>query len=371
SAMLAARQGKTGQALADYQRMARSSDRLLAARAAIRAVKLRLAHGEITKATAAQALDRLFYAWRGPRRELALRLEVARLRMASAQYRRALGLLRRTAHLFPDQAPLVHARLVADFKSILAPAVLRTIPPLELVALVQENADLVPHGAAGEQLAAGLARRLVALDLPARAIPVLTRLMEKAPPGVIRARFGARLAAMDLEQGDAASALAALDRSAFPTLPPALAARRTLLFARASARQGRLAPAIDALVALGTPAAEDLRARLLSRSGHWKGAEAALAALVAMTVPPSGPLDPAAANLLLRLATAAAHAGDTAALARLRKSAGPRMGNGPVGKMFRLLTAGPVSALADLPRAAESIALARTLPAALKAIGKP
>ena len=371
AAMLAARQGKTGQALADYQRMARSSDRLLAARAAIRGVKLRLARGEITKATAARALDRLFYAWRGPRRELALRLEVARLRMASRQYRRALALLRRTAQLFPAQAPLVHARLAADFASLLAPAVLRTVPPLELVALVQENADLVPHGAAGERLAAGLARRLVALDLPARAVPVLARLMEKAPPGVIRARFGARLAAMDLEQGKAASALTALDRSAFPALPPGLAARRTLLFARASAREGRLAPAIDALVALGTPAAEDLRARLLSRSGHWKGAEAALAALVAMTVPPGGTLDPAAANLLLRLATAAAHAGDTATLARLRKSAGPRMGNGAVGKMFRLLTAGPVSALADLPRATESIALARTLPAALKAIGKP
>lgn len=367
-AMMAARQGKTDQALAAYRRLARSRDRLTSARAAVRAVKLRLATGAISPSAAAADLDRLLYAWRGPRRELALRLEVAKLRIASGAYRPALALLRRTEHLFPAQAPLIHARLAAAFAGLLAPKVLGRIPPLQLVALVQENADLVPHGHAGEVLAAGLAQRLVALDLPARAIPVLTRLMKKAPPGVVRARFGERLAAMDLEQEDAAGALAALAASAAPGLSAGLAARRTLIFARAAARQGRLAPAVAALTGLGTPAADDLRARLLARAGDWRGAEAALASLAAKAVPASGALNPAAANILLRLATAATHAGDQATLAQLGTADGARIGNGPIGKMFHLLTGGPVSAISDLPRATRTIAFARAVPAALHAI---
>ena len=40
------------------------------------------------------------------------------------------------------------------------------VAPLDLVALAEENADLVPGGDAGEALAAALADRLLALDLP-------------------------------------------------------------------------------------------------------------------------------------------------------------------------------------------------------------
>ena len=66
-----------------------------------------------------------------------------------------------------------------------------TLAPLELVAVVEENADLLPAGPDGDALQARLADRLVALDLPKRAGPVLEKLMQAATSDVARAGFGA------------------------------------------------------------------------------------------------------------------------------------------------------------------------------------
>ena len=51
---------------------------------------------------------------------------------------------------------------------------------------VEENADLLPTGADGEALQAKLADRLLALDLPKRAGPVLEKLMQAANSGVVK-----------------------------------------------------------------------------------------------------------------------------------------------------------------------------------------
>jgi hypothetical protein len=71
---------------------------------------------------------------------------------------------------------------------------------------------------------------------------------------------------------------------------------------------------------------------------------------------------------LLRLASAAAQAGDATELAELHGETA-RMGDGRLGRLFRLLTAGPVQTASDLPRSAAEIALARAVPADLAAIG--
>ena len=97
-----------------------------------------------------------------------------------------------------------------------------SLAPLELVSLVAENADLLPTGPDGELLQAKLADRLVALDLPKRAGPVLEKLAEVTKSGVARAAFAARLAALRLREGDAAGALGALDGLSLPISPPSL-----------------------------------------------------------------------------------------------------------------------------------------------------
>ncbi len=368
-AMLAEARHDTDAALTQYDALAAGRDRLLRVRAAMRAIDLRIASGKLGPAEAASALERLLPAWRGDRRALAVRLKLASLRAETGAYRPALALLRETEADMPGQAPAIHAATQAVFATLLRDGNAERVPPLDLVTLAEENADLVPEGDAGAALAAALADRLSALDLPQRIAPVLDRLMRRAPAGPARASVGARLAALRLDEGDAPGAEAALAASVAAELPPALAETRVLLGARAAAAEGRTAEAAASLAPLETPAADEARATIAEAAKDWPGAERALAALAAKTLPPEGKLDDGQRRLLLRWASAAAQAGDAGALASLRKREAARMQGGPAGDMFRLLTGDPVRGVADLSRSRQDVALARGLPGDVQALG--
>ena len=79
-------------------------------------------------------------------------------------------------------------------------------------------------------------------------------------------------------------------------------------------------------------------------------------------------LDESQTRTMLRLATATARASDDAGLADLRVKYGDRIGAGPLGDMFRLLTAQPISTTADIGRSQREISLAASLPGDLKAL---
>ncbi len=351
-----------------YDRLAQSPDRLQHARAAVRAVEVRLARGAIDPHEAAVRLDRLMYAWRGDDRELALRERVAALQAQSGMWRAALAILREDEALFPADKPTRHAKLTNAFTGFLRSDAASSLPPLELVALLEENADLLPDDPDGEALEARLADRLLALDLPNRAGPVLDKLMKAAPTSAGRAGFGARLAAMRQREDDATGALAALAASDAPDLPPDLVERRSLLLAQSQARRGDTKQALAALAPTTTAAADEVRATILERANDWPGAERALADYIAKAVPPEGELDDTQRRTLLRLATAAARAGDDAALVGLREHQATRMGTGPLADMFRLLTSDQVRTVADLKRSGREATLAKGLPDGVKAV---
>ena len=237
-AMLQEAKGDSPGALAGYDRLAQSRDRSLHARAAARAVELRLATGAIDAKQAAERLEGLLYSWRGDRQERALRERLAELKARTGAWRSALALLRDSETLFPDDKVAIHGELTDMFAGLLRDDTADSLAPLELVSVVEENADLLPAGPDGDALQAKLADRLVALDLPKRAGPVLEKLMKAATTDVARAGFGARLAALRLRESDMAGAMAALDASVAADLPAELAERRTLLVADADARRG-------------------------------------------------------------------------------------------------------------------------------------
>lgn len=361
-------EGEASKALAAYEHLAASRDRLVRVRAGTRAAELRHRSGLLDAAGTADALDRLLVAWRGDQRELDLRLRIAELRTQAGQFRPALDLLRDTQALFPAAREGIKARMGQVLQTLLTGDRASALKPIEFISLAEDFAAFVPAGEAGDRLAALLAGRLVALDLPDRAAPVLDRLMRAAPAGAPRARFGLQLATMRLEAGDAAAALAALQASDAPDLPTALAEERGLALARAQAKSGNLSGATSTLSALGTASADDLRASLLEGAKDWPGALAALRDLAAKRVAAAGALVPEQQEVVLREASAALQAGDQDALLGLRQAYGPRMGNGPRSDLFRLLTDGPVQSPADLPRAARDIALARGMPASLQSL---
>jgi hypothetical protein len=370
-AMLQETRGNAAEALPSYDRLAQSPDQLVHARAATRAVELRLAAGVIDARQAADGLERLLYSWRGDQRERALRERLAALKARTGEWRAALALLRESETLFPDDKAAIHAELTDTFAALLRNDTADSLAPLELVSVVEENADLLLTGPDGEILQAKLADRLVALDLPKRAGPVLEKLAEVTKSGVARAAFAARLAALRLREGDAAGALGALDASVASDLPAELAERRTLLIAAANARRGDNDRALAALGTLGSAAADEARATILERANDWPAAQRALADYAAKTVPPEGKLDDAQRRTLLRQATAAARAGDQAALSALRQREGARMEGGPLADMFRLLTADQVRGVADLKRSGQEATLARTVSGELKALQPP
>lgn len=365
--MLLEARGDTVGALAIYDRLDQSRDQRLHARGAMKALNLRLASGAIDARKAADRLEGLLYAWRGDRLEQAARDRLVELRESLGEWRAALTLLRLTEALYPEDKAW-HAKLTAAFTKFLRGDGPESLSPLELVALVDENTDLLPDGADGEALQSHLADRLLALDLPQRAGPLLEKLMNAAPTGAGRAGFGARLAALRQREGDTQGVLAALSASDAPDLSKELADRRTLLHAAAQAHRGDTQRALSELEAVNTAASDEARAAILEHANNWPAAQKALADYAAKTVPPDGALDDAQRRTMLRLATAAARAGDDAALANLREHDTARMGSGPVADMFRLLTADQVRSVADLKRAGREAALARALSGDLKAL---
>lgn len=364
--------GETDAALALLDEETASRDQLNHARAAIRAVEVRLASGALEPAAAADALDRLLYAWRGDWRDLALRRRIAELRQHTGAWRTALSVLRDAASDFPAQAAQIRAWQQSAFAELVHGDALERMDPMQLIGLVEENTDLLPAEEGGDRLRDRLADRLIALDLPKRADVVLARLMQTAPTEFGRATYGTRLARLRLREGDAEGVLSALGQSTSQDLPSEMREQRLLLAAGAAARMGNPKGAINALNGLDSAAADELRATVHEQSGDWAGAKRSLASLVRRVVPVVGDLDEAQRRLILRLATAAARVGDGATLASLRDRDTTRMGSGPLGDMFRLLTAEPIRGTSDLGRARQEAELVSALPAGLAALrGSP
>ncbi|MBV9247911.1 MAG: hypothetical protein JO227_01510, partial [Acetobacteraceae bacterium] len=156
-----------------------------------------------------------------------------------------------------------------------------------------------------------------------------------------------------------------------PDLPTDVQEQRALLTARARARRGDTDGAIAAIAALDSAAADLTRADILEQTQDWAGASQALSKYVERIVPPSGPLDDSQRQALIRLATAATRAGQSDLLGKLRQQDGQRIGSGPSGDLFRLLTAEPVRSAADLQRARQETILARGLPQELRSVQPP
>jgi hypothetical protein len=347
-AMLAERADETDTALAGYDALANSADRLVRARAARAAAELRLASGKATAAETAAKLGRMLFAWRGDERELALRKRVAELLAQSQQWRPALQLLRETAAAWPEQAGDMRTQLRTIFAAAIRPDGQAHLKPFDLVALAEENADLMPEGEEGLALAQAVSDQLLALDLPDRAITVLNKMLAASPRGTARAAFGERVASLQLAQGDNKAAIDSLSRSSADSLPTALLEARGVDFARAVAGQGDFASARQALLELDSLEADRNLGELAEAAKLWPEALSGWQRLVTRSMPASGMLDDEQAKLLLRLASAAAEAHDDRVLDKLRAEMTPRLAKGKTADLFALITTPKISHSADL-----------------------
>ena len=368
SAMMHEAEGDTDQALATLDKLAAGHDRYDRARAATRAVELRLAARKFDKAQAADALDKLLFAWRGDARELELRERVADLRGQAGAWRNALSTLRQAETDFPDQAVAIHERLKDTFAAALHADGARALPAIDFVALMDESFDLLSDAGDDDPSDQSLADRLLSLDLPDRAKPVLEKLMKSTSSAIAKARFGASLATLQAREGNDTAARATLDQSDSPDLPSDLVEQRAIIQANAVAHLGAPTAAAGILSPFRTVRAIEARAQILETASDWAAAEQAWSDSAALTVPESGTLADAQMRTVLRLATAATRASDDAGLTALRVKFAERIGTGPLADMFRLLTAEPIRTTADISRSKKEMSVAASLPADLKAL---
>jgi hypothetical protein len=361
-ATLAELEGRVEDALVGYAEAARGRDRLARAQALRRGVELRLAQDAITPAAAADALEAALFAWRGDGEEIAARVRIAELRVASGDGSGAFALLRETEALFPEQAETLRPAMQHAFLAALVQEA-----PLAAAALHGAHPNLLPTSARGDDALLGLAERLAAFEMPDRAAALLRPLIDRAMPGSVRrAEIGLRLAQMLFAEGDALETLATLQASTAEALPADLAHERTILAARAEARRGQRDAAVASLEGLGAHGAEAL-AELLTEARDWAGAARAQALHLRASMPPApAALEEAQARAVLRQAALLGLAGDQLALAALASEFAPRLAGGRLSEPFAALTAGPVQGLADLPRLQRELNLFRSLPGRLE-----
>src|SRR5208283_1467722 len=176
--------------------------------------------------------------------------------------RAALDVVREADAAFPGM-PSIRDKAQSIVAALLAGDAAEKMAPLDLVALAEENAALLPDGKQGDALAGPLADKLIALDLPARAEPVLRHLAQAASTPVARSAYGARLAEMQFGDGDADGALVTLAGTDGDGLPAALAERRLIARADATAQHGDTAQAVAMLAAAASAATDERRATIL------------------------------------------------------------------------------------------------------------
>lgn len=225
----------------------------------------------------------------------------------------------------PREQERVMARMRAAFERAIVEGDPGPLGAIRALALYRDLPELLPAGAAGTELRRRLARRLAGLDLVGPAGALLEEVLRSELTPIERARDGLELAALRLGEPDPPAALAALDATAGPALPPGLAAERELAQARALLALERPQAALAALAARNDAPAQRLRARAQWSSGDWSGAIGTIEALLADRPGSGGPLSGGEEELVLRLALANAKLGRAAALVGLRERFGAAM----------------------------------------------
>ena len=359
--------GDAPAALKIYDELAGSRDRYDSSRAEVRAALLRLSTAAISPATAAGVLEHDLISWRGDGIDRDLQLKTAQVMAQAGEWRKAFALLKETAQAFPEASAEASSRMRAMLGDLLNGPAGSAIKPLDLVTLAEENAGLIADDdSSGMSLL--LADRLVALDLPHRAEPVLMRMITAKKPGTERATLGLRLAALHLSEQDADGALAALSVTEVPDLPTSLHDDRLMVEARARILKRDRVGALASLSASSSAGADELRATILGQDGDWRAVAVALDRAAQTELPSEGPLTPAQQDFVLRLASAQSQSGNRSALQDLSVRQASRM-VGDRANLFRLLTSAPVNQPADLQRVSGEIAIAKAIPSSLASIG--
>jgi hypothetical protein len=336
-----------------WQRIAASADRKAAARARFALANMLYERKEATIDETIDRMERLRYAWRGDVHEFDLLRRIAQLYTEHGDSRHALQTLKEAATYFRDieGVEAVAKDMSVTFHHLFAEGGADKLDAVTALALFDEFRELTPAGAEGDALARKLAERLASVDLLDDAARILEQQVKFRLKGEEKASVGLRLATIRLADRKPKDALTALEESAEPNLPEALAHDRLLAQSRALAADGRDSEALALLDQDKSESADRIRAAVQWRAKAWKPAADAFANLL-------GRDDVAEADrpgLVISRAVALALAGDEKAIDALYAKYSDTMKKSPYKDAFNAV-AGPDAGQARDFRTAARIA---------------
>jgi tetratricopeptide (TPR) repeat protein len=308
------------------------------ARARLALIELGMDEGTLSPEAAIEELERLRFAWRGDLFEFTLLRKLAELYVRQNRHREALYALREAVTAFPDGPAARNSaqRMREIFAEIYQGPGDPEVPPLRALALYQEFMELTPAGPEGDRMIAGLADRLVEVDLLDRAAELLEGQVRYRLEGEDKARIGARLALVRLLHRNPEASLEALDISEAEGSGAAVVQQRRQLRARALSELDRSDEALLVLVGDDSLDAEQLRADIHWRQRQWPEAVDSLANLIPL-LPPRRPMQEEESQLVVNLAVALLLAEEKVELEDLNRRYGAAMAKGPHAETFKLL----------------------------------
>ncbi|MDP6346233.1 MAG: hypothetical protein QF491_22040, partial [Alphaproteobacteria bacterium] len=311
-----------------------------AAKARLALVKTELEQEKIDHEQAIQRFGKLRFAWRGDDLELDLVNRVVEIELANGNYQKALGRLREAVSYFPENATTqeMAQRMNRTFVDLFLNGKADELPPISALALYFEFKELTPLGRQGDAMIQRLADRLADVDLLDRAAKLLEHQVTYRLRGAERIKVETRLAVIYLLNAEPNKALEILRRGKSQSLSEALLAQRRYLQARALAELDKIDEALALLAADDSGAAELLRADIYWRGHRWSRAAQATESLLGQRWQHADGLNSIEQSQVVQLAVSYYMAGDSKALAGIRRRYGQKMVDGPHAETFRVLT---------------------------------
>lgn len=353
-------------AIVVYEEVRHSPDFRDQVRASARLAELRLADGQLTAREASAVLESQAFVWRGDDLEVQLKLRSAKLLEKAEAWRPALEALRVVQALpsVRDDGPMVTVVQHRTEEVLLAFAAssARAVTPVETVALLDDFESEITPGPATDKLKLLKAEKLLELEMPEKAIPILLSLRETTRTIIENAEIGGLLAQALSEVGRLEEVKPVLQASSGVDLPAALVARRSFVQARAEVMLNQFDAAEATLSDLHSTAADTLRVELFSSRGDWKRVTAALKDIVDRDVANEGHLAEDQQDLIVRLVSAGVEAG-LSDMAKAVYAARANQMSASRSKILALLLSTPTASLTDRAGVKQDIASAKDVSA--------
>ncbi|MEK9672924.1 MAG: tetratricopeptide repeat protein, partial [Rhodospirillaceae bacterium] len=360
---LAELEGNFDGAVAQWEDVMLSPDRLARYRSALARAELLMRLDRITRAQGIEEIEKQRFAWRGDNREFAYLRRLGDLYLEENRFREALQTLKQAATYFRDhpQATAVTKLMSDTFSGLYLEGKADVLPPVTAIAIYEEFRELTPAGAAGDKMIQKLADRLVGVDLLKEAAALLESQIKFRLRDVERARVGARLALIHMLDRKFADAERVLKATPATNLTPQLTQKRNHLLAQALMGQQRYNDALAPIARDKSMDAELLRAEIFWFMANWVDAAQSLQTVLNLSGARRGDkLNRQQARYMLNLATAMTLSGNERGLASIRANFAPAMATTEYAKAFTLIAARPAlgliapSSVADRVKVAEN-----------------